>query len=83
MAKAKAGPVVTDNGNLILDWVFNLEELKTKLPKANGDKEIWQEVDQRLCRMPGVVETGLFIGMAKIGYFGAPDGTVETVKSSD
>ena len=23
MAKAKAGPVVTDNGNLLLDWYFD------------------------------------------------------------
>ena len=31
MAKAKAGPVVTDNGNLLLDWTFDLQELKQKL----------------------------------------------------
>ena len=29
--KSKAGPVVTDNGNFLLDWHFNLEELKAKL----------------------------------------------------
>jgi ribose 5-phosphate isomerase len=28
--------------------------------------------------VPGIVDCGLFVGMAKIAYFGLPDGSVET-----
>ncbi|KAK8734861.1 hypothetical protein OTU49_005698, partial [Cherax quadricarinatus] len=63
-AKAKAGPVVTDNGNFIVDWVFD----------RTYD---WQKVNQQIKMIPGVVETGLFVGMAKIAYFGMEDGSVK------
>ncbi|XP_044749841.1 ribose-5-phosphate isomerase [Coccinella septempunctata] len=65
MAQAKAGPVVTDNGNFILDWfVFD-------------DKFDWEKTNQQLQQMPGIVETGLFIDMAARVYFGLVDGLVE------
>lgn len=63
MAKAKAGPVVTDNGNFILDWKFN---------KVMN----WEDVNKEIKLIPGVVETGLFVKMATKAYFGQPDGTV-------
>lgn len=64
MAVAKAGPCVTDNGNFILDWKnFSL------------DQE-WERVNTELLVMPGVVETGLFLGMAVRAYFGMQDGRV-------
>ncbi|XP_063591594.1 ribose-5-phosphate isomerase-like [Penaeus indicus] len=63
-AKSKAGPVVTDNGNFILDWVFD-------------GKHNWSEVNQQIMMIPGVVETGLFVNMAKIAYFGMQDGSVK------
>lgn len=64
MAVAKAGPCVTDNGNFILDWKnFALEQ-------------DWPKVNAELLQMPGVVETGLFLGMAVRAYFGMHDGTV-------
>ncbi|KAG7157805.1 Ribose-5-phosphate isomerase-like [Homarus americanus] len=63
-AKAKAGPVVTDNGNFIVDWMFE---------RAYD----WQKVNQQIKMIPGVVETGLFVGMAKIAYFGMEDGSVK------
>ncbi|XP_042861493.1 ribose-5-phosphate isomerase-like [Penaeus japonicus] len=63
-AKSKAGPVVTDNGNFILDWVFD-------------GKQTWSEVNQQIMMIPGVVETGLFVNMAKIAYFGMQDGSVK------
>lgn len=63
-AKAKAGPVVTDNGNFILDWVFD---------KPHD----WNGVNQQIMMIPGVVETGLFVGMASVAYFGMQDGTVK------
>ena len=65
MAKAKAGPVVTDNGNLILDWYWDQER------EMN-----WLEVNTTIQCMAGVVETGLFVGMAKRAYFGQEDGSV-------
>lgn len=59
----KVGPVVTDNGNFIVDAYFNgidnPEELHTKLKTITG-----------------VVETGIFPGIAKIAYIG----TEKTVK---
>lgn len=65
MAVAKAGPCVTDNGNFILDWFFEGS------PKSNFD-----EINRTVQMIPGVVDTGLFIGMAKKAYFGMPDGSV-------
>ncbi|XP_044255897.1 ribose-5-phosphate isomerase [Tribolium madens] len=64
MAKAKAGPVVTDNGNFILDWK-NFQDYK------------WEAINTKLNLIPGVVETGLFVNMAKKAYFGLADGSVK------
>uniref|UniRef100_A0A2M3ZKX6 Ribose-5-phosphate isomerase n=2 Tax=Nyssorhynchus TaxID=44543 RepID=A0A2M3ZKX6_9DIPT len=65
MAIAKAGPVVTDNGNFILDWHFE------------DDKDHdWDAVNREIMMIPGVVETGLFVGMANKAYFGQADGSV-------
>ncbi|XP_043554909.1 ribose-5-phosphate isomerase-like isoform X2 [Chiloscyllium plagiosum] len=63
MAVSKAGPVVTDNGNFILDWKFN-------------NVSDWRKVNVGIKMIPGVVETGLFIGMAERVYFGLEDGSV-------
>ncbi|CAG2066923.1 unnamed protein product [Timema podura] len=41
MAKMKAGPLVTDNGNFILDWKF---------PPALSD---WRAVNQGISMIPG------------------------------
>ena len=57
--KGKVGPVVTDNGNFIVDVDFGL----INVPK---------ELNSRLKLIPGVVETGLFIEMANIVYVGKP-----------
>ena len=43
----KAGPVITENGNLILDVSF---------------KTISQTLEKRIKNIPGVIESGLFIG---------------------
>ncbi|XP_055500476.1 ribose-5-phosphate isomerase [Leucoraja erinacea] len=63
MAVSKAGPVVTDNGNLILDWKFS-------------NISNWKDVNVGIKMIPGVVETGLFINMVERVYFGMKDGTV-------
>jgi len=70
MAKAKAGPLVTDNGNLIIDWKF---------PLSQKDCD-WNDINTQIKMMPGVVETGLFIRMANKVYFGNKDGTVSVVQ---
>ncbi|XP_060780935.1 ribose-5-phosphate isomerase-like [Neoarius graeffei] len=64
MAVSKAGPVVTDNSNFILDWKFE---------RAQN----WKEVNTAIKMIPGVVETGLFVGMAERVYFGMEDGSVK------
>ncbi|XP_006875913.1 PREDICTED: ribose-5-phosphate isomerase [Chrysochloris asiatica] len=63
MAVNKAGPVVTDNGNFILDWKFD-------------QVHKWSEVNTTIKMIPGVVDTGLFINMAERVYFGMQDGSV-------
>jgi ribose 5-phosphate isomerase A len=60
--KGKVGPVITDNGNVIIDADFRL-----MLKPA--------EVECALKRLPGVVETGLFINLADIVYIGKRSGT--------
>jgi len=71
MAKAKAGPVVTDNGGMIIDWYWDKQSERS-----------WRDVESALHGMPGLVETGLFVGMADTAYFGMQDGTVMQRNSS-
>ena len=66
-SKGKVGAVVTDNGNYIVDVDFG----------AIADAE---ELNRRLKLIPGVIETGLFIGMADIVYLGKADGIVRLEK---
>ena len=51
MATKKAGPVVTDQGNLILDVLFN-DGIKS--PK---------NIEMTLNNIPGVLENGLFVDL--------------------
>lgn len=60
--KGKVGPVITDNGNVIVDADFGLIH---KLA----------ELELKLKSIPGIVETGLFIKMADVVYIGKPDYT--------
>ena len=55
--KGKLGPVITDNGNAILDAVFGVI--------GNA-----AELEKKLKFIPGVIETGLFIDLADIAYIG-------------
>jgi ribose 5-phosphate isomerase A len=66
--EVKVGPVITDNGNFILDVDFGW----IKKPKL---------IDRSLKLLPGVVETGLFIGMTDMAYIGKRDGKVELLKA--
>ncbi|RKD93712.1 ribose-5-phosphate isomerase RpiA [Halopiger aswanensis] len=60
-AERKDGPVVTDNGNLVLDCEFG----RIDDPDA---------LAARLSRLPGVVEHGLFVDLADATYVGLEDG---------
>ena len=51
MAKKKAGPIVTDQGNLVLDVAF-----------SNGIEDP-EALEKQLNNFPGVLENGLFINL--------------------
>ncbi len=53
----KVGPLVTDNGNFIIDVNF-------------GPIEAPKKLHSQLKLVPGVVETGLFVGVADVVYIG-------------
>jgi len=53
----KVGPVITDNGNVIIDVNFGLVHEPT-------------ELERKLKGLPGVVETGLFVKMVDTVYIG-------------
>ena len=55
--KGKVGPVITDNGNVVVDASFGLI--------GNA-----AELELKLKMIPGVVETGLFVGLADLVYIG-------------
>jgi ribose 5-phosphate isomerase A len=57
--KGKLGPVITDNGNAVIDVVFGVI--------SNA-----AELEVKLKMIPGVVETGLFVGLASTAYIGTP-----------
>ncbi|MEM1539557.1 MAG: ribose 5-phosphate isomerase A [Candidatus Bathyarchaeia archaeon] len=57
----KVGPVITDNGNFIIDVNFG--------PIRNP-----AELERRLKTIPGIVETGLFLGLADLVYLGKESG---------
>lgn len=71
MAVAKAGPVVSDNGNFIIDAPFDEAYMNRPL-----------ELLTRIKMLTGVVEVGLFCHMARAAYFGEADGSV-TVRLAD
>jgi len=65
--KGKVGPIVTDNGNFIVDSDF-------------GPIDDPANLEKQLKSIPGILETGLFVGMANSVYVGKKDGTVQTLE---
>ncbi len=63
----KAGPVITDNGNVIIDVDFGL----IRKPA---------EVERELKGLPSVAETGLFVEMTDTAYIGKRSGVEKLVK---
>jgi len=71
MAEKKAGPVVTDEGNLILDVLFN--------GGINNPKEIEQQINN----IPGVLENGLFVDLTYKVLVGKVENNQTVVYSPD
>ena len=69
MATKKAGPVVTDQGNLILDVMFN-DGIKS--PK---------EIEMRINNIPGVLENGLFVDLTDKVLVGKIENSIPVVYS--
>ncbi|KAI0318069.1 ribose 5-phosphate isomerase A-domain-containing protein [Amylostereum chailletii] len=65
MATAKAGPIVTDNGNFVIDAPFAEDVMREP-----------HNLLKQIKMLTGVVEVGLFCHMAKAAYFGNEDGSV-------
>jgi ribose 5-phosphate isomerase A len=59
--KGKVGPVITDNGNVVIDAVFGVIRNAA-------------ELELKIKMIPGVVETGLFICLASAAYIGTLSG---------
>jgi ribose 5-phosphate isomerase A len=63
MAQAKVGPIITDNGNFIIDTDFGVIKNAT-------------ELNHKILFIPGVVDTGLFIDLTSKAYIGQEDGKI-------
>jgi len=66
--KGKLGPTITDNGNTIIDAYF-------------GEIVNPAELAVKVKMIPGVVETGFFIGLTDIVYVGKSTEVERLVKS--
>lgn len=66
-AKCKDGLVITDNGNYILDIYL----------QGNEDLAV---INKEITMLPGVLEVGIFVGMASVACIGTRDG-VKVIKS--
>jgi ribose 5-phosphate isomerase A len=58
--KDKVGPVITDNGNVIIDTAF-------------GQIAHPAELENMIKSLTGVIESGLFIKMTHVAYIGKTD----------
>ena len=71
MAQRKAGPVVTDQGNLVLDVKFD------------GGIADAVALELAINNIPGVLENGLFVNLADEILVGEINGDVAGVRSLD
>jgi ribose 5-phosphate isomerase A len=65
--KRKVGPVITDNGNIIIDAHFGPLHNPTSL-------------EQKIRSIPGIIETGLFVQMTDMAYIGKHSGTEKLLR---
>jgi len=66
-----ARPLLTENGNLTLDCA---------LAEPLRDARAARELEAALLAIPGVVDTGLFLGTAERVLVGYPDGRVDVLR---
>lgn len=71
MASCKAGPCITDNGNFILDWIFDAEK--------NFD---WEKIEKKFNQIPGILGNGLFINRCDIVYYADTNGKLHQIKKN-
>ncbi len=69
MAQKKAGPVVTDQGNLILDLIFK-----------NGIDQP-KDLESQINNIPGVLENGLFVNLTDEVLVGEVKGEIVSVNT--
>ena len=69
MAQKKAGPIVTDQGNLIIDLIFR-----------NGIDQP-EVLESQINNIPGVLENGLFVDLADEVLVGKVENNVVSVES--
>jgi ribose 5-phosphate isomerase A len=67
-------PFVSVNGNLIFDCGVS---------RPLAEPQLARTLETAVCRIPGVIDTGLFLGTAERVLVGHPDGRVEVFKRSD
>ena len=65
-----SAPIVTDNGNVIIDCA----------PPRPLDPRAAHDLEAAILAIPGVVDTGLFLGTAERVLVGDADGTVEVLE---
>jgi ribose 5-phosphate isomerase A len=73
-AAAGGGPLISVNGNLIFDCACS---------RPLAEPALARTLETAICRIPGVVDTGLFLGTAERVLVGYPDGRVDVLKRSD
>jgi len=69
IGKGKMGPIITDNGNMLADVYA-------------GRIEDPEGLDERLRRVAGILETGIFPKLANLIIIGYPDGAVKRIEVS-
>lgn len=68
---SKMGPTISDNGNILLDWI---------VPASSPLWEDVQLLDQRVCSLPGVLGCGLFVNLCSRALIIDENGNVSTIK---
>jgi ribose 5-phosphate isomerase A len=64
--KGKLGPIITDNGNVIIDATFGIIQNP-------------QELSAKIKMIPGIVETGFFVNLTNIAYI-ATENKIEKIQ---
>ena len=71
MEPSNLQPVISENGNLIIDC---------NAPEPLRDGTAAGLLEESILAIPGVVDTGLFLGTAEQVFVGYPDGRVDTLQ---